>query len=384
MQVYKPNVNQALRIVLSIGAIGAYQQDNNYRYSDSDCTGGGCPEKIQWGTSDYSTNNDGIIRESYTIKISAENDIQVDKQDIGYNLSHVCNHGNGTWVIDKFSSDLNSNYNRILGYTGHEAWIFIKPYNMVGWYQFYVKPGLPSQNDSSKIDLNNMGNLIYCGKVSQPTRNGIELFTLNSISGNYADVTYNIDLINNSIMAEEHHFMNSSNVGDCGDVIDTDETSLYEVYLEPESPEPEPEPEECVCDSCVADIESCCNDNVFTSDLNEFSSIKCPDTYINPDTGEEERLSWNGLMWVCRTLQIGFKVFYALVWYLFCKIMCKVDKAQSTQECLCEQLKRIADILEEKEMSVDVSVTDKSNVEYNTFNGRVQDKMNDGEGWWNG
>lgn len=344
MQVYRPTTSLNLRVRISIGAIGAYPAPNitGYRYSDPDYNT--CQVSdfgyVSWGTSDYSTENDGIIRVTYDFLTDNDNlTYTLNKEDIGYNLCKICNANHNCWVIDRFSSDLNTNYSRVLGYIGAECWIELKPYDLDGSIWFHVVPGRPLSNDSSKIDLENMGNIYFLGRGDA----FIPLFTVNGVSGNYADVTYNIQLVNDYLSNQEHHFTKS--VSNCSEAfcIDTVDDSLGYLFFEKPDINPDPSPDDgCGCEVCYVDPITCCYDDVFTGDLNEFSSLKSPDTYINPENGEEERLPWNGCLHISRALEIGFKVFYAFI----CQVAC-------IWECLkheeIKRLDRIASSLEKLE-----------------------------------
>lgn len=378
-RIYRPVASQSLRIRWSFSAYGTEPSSYgaNYYRAPAGCCGEDCPGFVQFATSPESYYQNNVCQVNYDHTFDSVNETFTgDITDQGYNISNYCNVCDRVKFNYWFQTNIGNNISSFLGYVGKTFWVQYKPINSEDGYVFRIEGG--TIDNYGKV-TSPFGRIYFCGTAFL-TSGGLPLYTIDRIDGNYVELTYN-DVSHET----EPLYMRRPDPyhAFCGGYLNVAESSRIFVFWS-EDDFPKEDDDDCICTSCYADIESCCNDEQFTSDLNEFSSLKSPDTYINPDSGEEERIPYNGCLHISRILEIGFKTFYALVFHIVCTVFCKVDKAQSTNDEIATQLKRIADILEEKEMSVDVSVSDKSNVEYDTFNGRIQDKINDEEGFWNG
>lgn len=342
-QVYlnQNSKTDTIRVQLGLGFTGVDSRGPyNYRYSPSQCESP-CDPYVHFGSTDHSDDVGNTIRCNCVIPVSNNVVGDIVKTDSGWNLTNICG---GSSFLPHFGSSFGGGVSQLLGYVGKPIYIYIKFIKMTRWLCFTVVPAQTDDNNNLIISPTTLGRLVYNGTNSQGGMSGVDIYTVDSISGNYVNYT--------------GHDINGL-IGTCevecdapcpGCEIDTDEDTEIMVTLDEnvtpdwgDESDGEDSDSDEDCDNCYAKIEDCCNDDIFTTDINDFSSLKSPDTYINPDNGEEERIPYNGNLHISRILEVGFKVFYA---YLF-KRDCEARKLE--KECN-KQLKRIADRLDKLEM----------------------------------
>ena len=250
----------------------------------------------------------------------------------------------------------------IYRYCGKDCCLLLWPYGMDKTFlSFYLKGG--KVGDDGNVDPNNHGELYYCGQGMKPSAFGTTFYRYLEEKD---DNTVNYTAVNfESNEHDEVIWLNplGSTVVDPHFSFDWNSYCNY-------SP-PAGDDQNVDCDFCISKITDCCNDNAFTSDLNEFSSLVTPDPYINSENGEEERTTYNANVHIAKVLRQSFKTFYAL----FSKISCQLDaylKANKTEK---ESLDKIVTALEKMDTHPEIIVSPSENV----FVSRVRYNIDAGE-----
>lgn len=334
---------------------------DGYYDSVSDCCALSCPGWIMFGNSKNSYKNNTNHEVVYHLDVdgaldSYNNDIEV----VGpWLINDYCNCTEGVIFNYNFITSINTNIRNFLNYGGHRFWVGFMPVNARHPYVFRFEPGNFLEDET--ILSNKYGAVYYCGVNTYLTSGGIPLFTPYNEHGNYLDVEILNDIAH---MLEAQHMQSPDPyMTVCGGNLPLLESTRLVLFFTPPSDDggSDDGDDDCVCDSCFVDILDCCNDDIFTSDLNEFSSLKSPDTYIDEGSGEESRDDYNGCLHIARAIEISAKVFYALVWRIWCEYKCLKSKESSTSELsdINDTLKELLEEFKSKWFGYEVIVESK-------------------------
>lgn len=336
---------------------------DGYYVSSNGC-GSGCDSKyIGFGSAPYSTEVGSACQVTVEYNVNSQGET-VSKHDNGWELTNIC-EGTSTITPLLGTGFYNGGVSKLLSYAGAPISIYIRPHGGKNWYCFYVKPaGLIN----GALDKENLGTLFYCGLGTVANAGGIPIYTVNSVSGNSVDFSgHNIDSDLEPISWNRSELCPGFNISPAGDT---------EVYISTDGSTPDwgdggddTGNDDCL-DSykfCGVNIDDCCNDDIFTSDLNEFSSLKSPETYINQDNGEEERISWNGNIHIARALEIGFKVFFALIYKAITIYYCFKKEENDRLKALKDEIEDLKNVIKEKWCGFEVVVESK----HSAYGGRA-------------
>lgn len=290
--------------ILAFSPYGNVPISGGRYYSDSNCGGG---SKVLFGNS-LETINDSAVEIGMSFTINA-NSLDFNQYTVTTfpDMGSICGGETVNMQCDLTQSS------GIIGYCGEDRCLLIKPWDSDDVWVFYLKGGT---EENGKVSLEDYGMLFFCGLNTSPGAFGTPMLTVR-VTGNVISVSATpIEDFETKVNTGEGHLTLYTTM--CSGFPDDDD---------------EDEDKDSDCDNCSIDVSVACNSAQFTSDINEFPDLTVPDTYINPDTGEEERLSWNGLMHVAKVLNCAFKAFYAY---------------QSKQNCILnKRLKEISESLKE-------------------------------------
>lgn len=242
--------------------------------------------------------------------------------------------------------------NLIYRYCGKDCCLILWPYGMFGnFMSFYLKGGKVGAD--GKVDPDNHGQFYYCGQGMVPSASGNIFYKdFEEVDANTLKYTgLNIDSLQN----DEVIFLKDSNLSM---QVDPHESFDWHSNCSVEDLPSDGDSENLDCDFCISKITDCCNDNAFTSDLNEFSSIVTPEPYINSENGEEERTTYNANVHIAKVLRQSFKTFYAL----FSKISCQLDATLKANKVEKESLDKIVKALENMDNHPEIIVSPSENV----------------------